>query len=170
MEKKEFKIDKDTVFNELKIVNAKLANLAGTGITTEESINIANEWIRKGHLNFQDFDIEYIDLNNINITFINFNGAKALGSDFKNSILNGATFRGADLRGADFENADLRDVDFTGANLSGVNFVNADLKGSIIKGITYDDLTFTKALNKPILADGKTHKVEVFNLDEQGLQ
>lgn len=165
-----FKIDKDIVNNEVKVVNAKIANLAGAGLATEESINNANKWIRRGHFYFQDADIEYTDLDNINITFINFNGAKALGANFKNSILKGATMRGADLRGANFDNADLRDVDFTGANLSGVSFVNADLKGAIVVGITYDELTFTKSLNKPILPDNKTYKVEVFNLNEQGYQ
>ena len=77
--------------------------------------------------NFQNADLEYIDLSNANLRNANLRGADLAGANLRN-----ANLRGADLAGANLRNANLRGADLTDADLRDVRLVHADLKGANI--------------------------------------
>lgn len=81
------------------------------------------------------------DLSNLNLRYINFNGAILNGVNFAESDLTGATFVGAQVVDASLSDGKFNNTDFTGANLTNAesnttttfhdaNFNSADLSGA----------------------------------------
>lgn len=73
-------------------------------------------------MDFQGWDLAYVNFAKADLHDVNFQGANLLGADLS----------GADLDGADFRGADLRQVNAQGANLAEADYFEADLRGALL--------------------------------------
>lgn len=76
---------------------------------------------------FSDMNLHGACIDDLDLSYANFNGATLIGATFFYTCLENATFIGADLSGVSFVGVNLSNVDFTGANLDGVEFCNKSL-------------------------------------------
>ena len=92
-----------------------------------------------GHISrcFDPADLEQIDLSEMD-----FSSESLVGYHFDHSFLVRSTFRGTNLTNASLGNAYIRNVDFSGANLTNVDFTDSDWFNA--SGLTEAQLRFTR--------------------------
>jgi len=107
--------------------------------------------------NWQQYspNLEYCDLENVNIAWEDVSGFNFFGANLMSSNLTGSDFSGANLTNAILVDSDLTWTMFVGANLTNANlsgaglgaadFSNANLSGAILYGVTLFDTNFSNA-------------------------
>ena len=107
--------------------------------------------------NWQQFspNLEYCNLENVNIAWTNLSGFNFLGANISNANLTGSDFTNANLTDVNFTNSDLtwcmfNEANLTNANLyatnlGATNFNNANLYGAILTGAIFFDTNFEGA-------------------------
>lgn len=97
------------------------------------------------------YDLEKLELKNINLNYANcaqvyaekkdWSYSNLEGSLFVDSILNECVFKNTNLNGVDFSRSDMINCDFKGASLKHADFENCNLTGANFKGCIIDDET-----------------------------
>ena len=107
--------------------------------------------------NWQQYspNLEYCDLENVNIAWEDVSDFNFFGANLTSSNLTGSDFSGANLTNAILVDSDLTWTTFVGANLTNANlsgsglgaadFSNANLSGAILYGVTLFDTNFSNA-------------------------
>ena len=107
--------------------------------------------------NWQQYspNLEYCDLEDVNIAWTDISGFNFFGANLTSSNLTGSDFSGANLANAILVDSDLTWTTFVGANLTNANlsgaglgaadFSNANLSGAILYGVTLFDTNFSNA-------------------------
>lgn len=85
---------------------------------------------------FSGLDCQWWDMKNVCLNRCDFEGATIANGKFENCTFVGANFRNAGLQGAD-----LRGADLTGIDLRGGNVYSAWLEGAKLEGIIQDEST-----------------------------
>ena len=105
--------------------------------------------------NWQQYspNLEYCDLEEVNIAWTNVAGCNFFGANLTNSNLTGSDFSGANLTHAMLIDADLTWTTFIGSNLTNANlsgamlgaadFTDANLSGAILYGVILFDTNFS---------------------------
>ena len=107
--------------------------------------------------NWQQYspNLEYCDLEDVNIAWTDVSGFNFFGANLTNSNLIGSDFSGANLTNAMLVDADLTWTTFIGSNLTNANlsgaglgaadFTDANLSGAILYGVILFDTNFSNA-------------------------
>ena len=107
--------------------------------------------------NWQQYspNLEYCDLEDVNIAWTDVSGFNFFGANLTNSNLTGSDFSGANLTNAMLVDADLTWTTFIGSNLTNANlsgaglgaadFTDANLSGAILYGVILFDTNFSNA-------------------------
>ena len=106
-------------------------------------------------VDFRGVKFENVTIGNVDFRFANFAYADLSNIDFNEAVLTGADLGGADLRGADLsgahivmsnlKNTDLSVADLSGANLRGADLRGADLRGADLSGVDLSGADLTGA-------------------------
>lgn len=99
---------------------------------------------------FENADLSGLDLSKLDLSGVNFAGARLKKVDFSDSNLSGASFQGADLSqsnlsGTNMDGAVLDDVRFSGANCTGTIFRAVSVEGTDFSGLVLKDANFSNA-------------------------
>jgi uncharacterized protein YjbI with pentapeptide repeats len=123
---------KDTSYEDVRLALTILGTQAVRRAQAESRQNIDLSGI-----NFRGAKLSGVTLSGFRLAQCNFDGcllagAKLARADLSGASLQGADLHGSDLRGADFSEGDLSGADFTNARVRGTNFTNANVGGAIL--------------------------------------
>ena len=133
--------------------------------------NPSHERLEFAGTDFSGLSIEYLSLQNANLSGCNFSEAQLFNCDFTGATLAGSTFyktnitgsilRNVELAGADMENSVLVGADLSGAKMSGADLKGADLSNAVIEGADLSGID----LSSTIMPEGRVY--DPGNKDEQ---
>jgi hypothetical protein len=119
-------------------------------------------------------DFAYANLQETDLSDVDFSGANLQETDFANSTCIRTNFSRANLYGANLSHADLSDANLSNADLMGADLTSANLEGVILAGANMDGaIVDASVLNSELLSDEQKKAVtteSVEPMEQVGIQ